>query len=147
MRADKIKPYALYVIAFSLVCSLASQLEMALSSWSWGFSTWSISSIFGILFNLPGYILFAVLQVVAAVLTIRTLSLKKLFYLSCIFTVIDILLTALNRQMMESAGSLFFPLFMMGGLLPYVAPVFILALIGRKKNVTELSPDVDEGQW
>lgn len=145
MRVDKIKPYALYVIAFSLVCSLASQLEMALSSWSWGFSTWSISSISGIFFNLPGYILIAVLQVVAAVVTIRALSLRKLFYLSCVFTIVGVLIVGLHRQMMEPAGAFFFPLFLMGQLLPYVAPVVILALIGRKRSVAEPTPDVGGG--
>ncbi len=144
MRADEIKPYALYVIAFSFVRSLASVLHVAVSSWSWGFSTWSISSIFGIFFNLPGHIFYAVLQVVAAVLTVKAISLRKLFYLSCVFTVIEILLTGLNRRMMEASGTLFFPLFMMGGLLPYVAPVIILALIGRRKSVVEPSPGVGE---
>lgn len=145
MRADKIKPYALYVIAFSLVNSSASVLHVALSERSWGFSTLSIPSIFGILFSLPNHILLAVLQVVAAILTIRALSLRNLFYLSCIFTMVGVLIVGFHRQMMEGAGAFFFPLFLMGQLLPYVAPVVILALVGRKKSAREPTPDFGGG--
>ena len=144
MRAAKVIPYVLYVIAFSLVCSLANELKTALSMWSWGFSTRSISSISEILRPFPGYIFYAVLQVVAAVLTIKALSLRNLFYLSCLFTIAGVLLTGLDHQMMKTFGSLFFPLFLIGGLLPYVAPVIILALVGRRKNVTEPSKNVGE---
>ncbi|MHC4483825.1 MAG: hypothetical protein ACYTBX_00170 [Planctomycetota bacterium] len=86
---------------------------------------------------------YAVLQVIAAVLTIRVLSLRKLFYLSCIFSVIGALLTGLNHQMMKVLGGLSFPLFLTGQLLPYVTPVLILALIYRKKTAPEPVPEVE----
>jgi hypothetical protein len=145
MRAAKIIPYVLYIIAFSLVGSLASELETAMSAWSWGFSRRSILSISEILRFFPGYMFYAGLQVVAAVLTIKSLSLKKLFFLSCAFTVGAALLIGFDRQIMDTVGGLFFPLSLMGGLLPYVAPVIILALVGTKKNAAESSPDVGEG--
>lgn len=94
---------------------------------------------------MPGRIFITVLQVFAAVVTIRALSLKKLFYLSCIFTIIDVLLSALTRQMIEKAGALFLPLTLIGEMLPYVAPVVIFALIGRKRSMAEPTPDVGGG--
>jgi len=87
---------------------------------------------------------YAVLQVIAAVLTIRVLSLRKLFCLSCVFAVIGALLTGLNHQMMKVLGGLSFPLFLTGQLLPYVAPVLILALIYRKRTAPEPASEVEK---
>lgn len=142
MRITKIISYIIYVIAFSLICSLASELQMALSAWSWGYSIWSIYTISELLRHFPGHIFYAVLQVVAAILTIRVLSRRTLFYLSCMFSVIGAILTGLHYQMIKILGSLSFLLFLTGQLLPYVAPVIILALIGRKKIVSEPALDV-----
>lgn len=142
MRVTKIKPYIIYVIAFSIVCSLASALNAALSTWSWGYSTRSFFSMRSFAFHFPVYIFYAVLQVIAAVVTVRQLSLKKLFCLSCVFSIIGALLIGFHRQMMSTFG-LFYPLFLVGRFLPYVAPVIILALTGRKKTTSEPAPDTE----
>jgi hypothetical protein len=142
MRIRKYLPYIVYVIGFSFVCLLASEMQMALIAWSWGHSIKSIYSVSELLYHFPQYIFYAILQIVAAVLTIRVLSLRKLFYLSCICAVIGALLTGLNRQMMEVLSCLFFPFMLIGQLLPYVAPVLILALISRKKAASEPEADV-----
>lgn len=142
-RISKITSYVIYILAFSLVCSLASQVQMALSAWSWGHSMRSLYSVFELLRHFPQNIFYAVLQVVVAILTIRLLSLRKLFYLSCAFTVIDVLVTGLHRQMMTMLGGLSFPVYMIGPLLPYVAPVMILALAGRERIPPEPAPDVE----
>jgi hypothetical protein len=142
MRVAKIMPYVVYIIAFSIVCSLASALNSALSAWSWGYSMHSFFSMRGFVFHFPVYIFFAVLQVIAAIATVRQLSLKKLFYLFCLFSIIGALLIGFHRQMMSTLGGLFYPLFLTGQFLPYVAPVFILALTGRKKTTLEPAPDV-----
>lgn len=138
LRIRKYLPYVVYVIGFSFVCLLASELQMALIAWSWGHSIKSIYSVSELLYHFPQYVFYAILQIVAAVLTIRVLSLRKLFYLSCIFAVIGVFITGPNRQMIEMLSYLFFPLMLIGQLLPYVAPVLILALISRKKSVSEL---------
>ena len=144
MRIPKVMSYIIYVIAFSFICLLASELQMALNAWSWGYSIKSIYSVSELFYQLPRYIFFAILQVIAAVLTIRVLSLSKLFYLSCIFAIIGALLTGLNHEMMEVLGGLFFPFMLIGQLLPYVAPIFILALVYRKKTASEPAPDVEK---
>jgi len=117
---------------------------MALGAWSWGYSIRSIYSVSELLHHLPNYIFYTILQIIAAVLTIRIISLRKLFYLSCIFSIIGALLTGFNHQMMKVLGCLSFPLFFIGHLLPYVAPVLILALINRKKTASEPAPYVEK---
>jgi len=144
MRIPRTMSYIGYVIAFSLVCSLASELQMALTAWSWGHSIKSIYSVSELLYHFPQYIFYAILQLVAAVLTIRILSLRKLFYLSCVFAVIGALFTGLDHQMMKVLGPLFFPFFLTGDLLPYIAPVLILALINRKKTAPEPAPSIEK---
>jgi len=141
MRIQKYLPYIVYVIGFSFVCLLASELQMVLIAWSWGHSIKSVYSVSELLYHFPQYVFYAILQIVAAILTIRVLSLRKLFYLSCICAVISALITGPNRQMIEMLSYLFFPLMLIGQLLPYVAPVLILALISRKKSVSE--PEID----
>lgn len=131
-------------MAFSLVCSLASQVQVALGAWSWGHSMRSVYSVSELLRHFPQHLFYAVLQVAAAVLTIRLLSLRKLFYLSCVFTVIDVLVTGFHRQMMTMLGGLSFPVSVIGRLLPYAAPVMILALVGRKRAPSEPAPDVEK---
>ena len=134
----KIIPYIIYVIVFSIVCSLASALHNALSAWSLGYPMRSFSSVSDLVFHFPKYIFYAVLQVVAAVVTVRRLSLRKLFYLSCVFSIVGALLVGLDHSIMKILGGLFFPLFLAGQFLPYVAPVIVLALMERKKIAPEL---------
>ena len=137
MHIARIRSYIIYVIAFSLVCSLVSELEMALNAWSWGHSIKSVYSLSELIYHFPGHVVFAILQVIAAVLTIRQLSLRKLFYLSCLFAVISALMFGFERQIMNILGWLPFLFILAGNLLPYIAPVFILALINRKRTAPE----------
>lgn len=148
MRIAKIVPYVIYIIAFSFVCSLASVLHTALTVWSWDYSVGSFTSVSDIIRQFPEYIFYAVLQVIAALLTVRQLSLRKLFYLSCIFCFISALLVGLHHQMVKVFSGLSFPFLLIGQVLPYVAPVIILALIRRKKTDSEPVPDIEEGtRW
>jgi hypothetical protein len=142
MRFAKIKPYLVYVAAFSLVCSLASALQIALNAWSWGDTLWSFSLLSSVIFHFPGFLFYAVMQLVAAVLTVRQLSLRKLFYLSCVFTIVVALLLGFERQMMDALGDLSFAL-TLGSCLPYVAPIIILALTGRKRTELETSRGIE----
>jgi hypothetical protein len=144
MRISKIVSYIIYVVAFSLVCSAASQVQMALSAWSWGHSMRSVYSVSELLRHSPQHVFYAALQVAAAVLTIRQLSLRKLFYLSCFFTVISVLVTGFHHQMMTMLGGLSFSIYLIGQLLPYVAPLMILALADRGRVSRKLRSDTEK---
>jgi hypothetical protein len=84
-----------------------------------------------------------VLHVAAAGLIVRTLSLRKLFYLSCVFSVAGVLIGGFSRQMMTIFGSLAFPILLLAQLLPYVPAVIILALVGRKRVSLVHTLDID----
>jgi hypothetical protein len=141
MRIFRAAQYLVYVTAFSLWCSLASQTVMALSAWSWGHPLRFGYTVSDLPFHLPQHILLAVLQVTAAGLIMRSLSLRKLFCLSCFFTVIAVLIGGFSRQVTEMLGSLSLYVLLPTQLLPYVPSVMILALSGRKGGLSVPAPD------
>jgi len=142
----KIISYIFYVIGFSFFYSILSDLQASLSFWFSG-----ITENFSFNYTVSELILHArfamfytICQVIAAVITVRGLSLRKLFYFSCIFVIVGQFISFFEFRMMKLIGGLFFPLFLIGHLLPYVAPVLILALINRKKTMPESESDVEK---
>lgn len=147
MRIRKIISYIIYVMAFSTFLPLSVLLIDHLTRFI-GYPT-SITEDF-----YPGRALYqatlmvmpyVICQIIAAALTVRALSLKKLFYLSCVFAILGQLISYIAIKKMLKAISLSFLGMQVGHLLPYIAPVLILALINRKRFVKEPVADVRKG--
>jgi len=141
MRISKTGPYIIYMVTFSTLCSLASQTVMALNAWSLGYSTHSIYTVSELINYLPQNVFYAALQIVAALLIVRTLSLWKLFFLSCVFTIVGVMIGGFSQQMMSMIGNMAFPVLLVAQLLPYVPAVMILALVGRRRVSSSKVPD------
>jgi hypothetical protein len=88
--------------------------------------------------NVHSSITYITCQIIAASLIIRELSLKKLFTLTCIFIIISQLFEALLSNSFELIILWNFVIIV----LPYVAPVLILAVISRKKTIPVIVSDV-----
>ena len=101
---------------------------------------------------LPQNVFYAVLQIVGAGLIIRTFSLWKLFFLSCVFTLVGIMIGGFRQQIMSMLGNLVFPALLVAQLLPYVPAVMMLALVGRRRVSflrvpdDEITPEENEAE-
>ena len=93
--------------------------------------------------NNHGSITYIICQIAAAALIIKEFSFKKLFFLSCIFIVISqwFDISLLKSEFMVSWDFGFITLI---NVLPYVAPVLILAIISRKKTIQVIASNVEK---
>jgi hypothetical protein len=80
---------------------------------------------------------YAICQVVAAALIVKGLSVRALFCLSCVFTIICDSLCFLAFRMSETGVLLFVVAITISNPLPFIVPVLILALAKRKRAATE----------
>ncbi len=114
MRISKLTPYILYVITFSLFFASSNTLSDALLMARTTTGTAYTAPIFNFsylasqiglcaVWTMP----YVICQVAAAALTVKALSLRKLFCLSCVFTVLCHLLCALAFRMFERAVLVF----------------------------------------
>jgi hypothetical protein len=144
MRISKLTPYILYVITFSLFFASSNTLSDALLMAHTTTGTAYTALIFNFsylasqiglcaVWTMP----YVICQVAAAALTVKALSLRKLFCLSCVFTVLCHLLCALAFRMFERAVLVFVVGITISGPIPFVLPVLILALAKRSRAVTE----------
>ena len=144
MRIRRYLPYIVYVIGFSFFYSILSDLQGSLSAWYSGiteeFFFYSVSEI---ILHARFTMFYVICQVIAAVITVRNLSLRKLFFLSCVFAFISQSISFFEFRMMKFVGGLFFPLFMLNNLLPYVAPVLLLVLFEKKKSKHKSAAGID----
>jgi hypothetical protein len=134
--------YVAYIAAFCLFYSLSGLAIEGITRLAGypDFRTGLLPPRFlsGILWIVP----YATCQVVAAGVAVRGLSLKRLLCFSCLFIVISHLLSALSIRMTMAGSGLSVVSGLIsitvGSLLPYLAPILILALMGRKRAPQEL---------
>jgi hypothetical protein len=137
--------YIIYAIAFSFFYSLAYVIQYTISAKLGGYSQPIYKPSYWIReFTVAANeaIPYVICQIIAAVLTVKALSLKKLFYLSCLFIIINSLLGILLLKP-ETITFLGFGFLTVERVLPFVAPVLILALINRKKSVLKPASGLD----
>lgn len=139
----KVISYILYVIAFDFLYSLTYAVQYTISSKLNGYSQPVYDPVywieqFGIGSNVP----YVICHVVAAAIIIKELSLKKLFVISSFFIIVSQFFSILlsKPEVMASWG---FGVFEIIVVLPYVAPVLILAIIQRKKEVPKSSSGLE----
>ena len=138
----KIISYIIYIVAFSCIYSFLTVLQEAAFARSHGYSAGPVfSEPFRYFSNIIPYI---ICQVAAAAITIKVLSLRKLFYLSCVFAIMGKLISYIALRSLETIGQWDLAISTVGRLLPYIAPILILALINRKKTAPEPASDVEK---
>ena len=146
MGIRKYISYIIYVIVFSFFYSILSDLQASLSAWfNEIVEDFYFYSVFELILHVRFTMFYVICQVIAAVITVKNLSMKKLFLLSCVFAIISQLISFFEFRTMNFIGGLFFPLFMLNNFLPYVAPVLILAIVSRKGAINKQAADVSNG--
>ena len=144
----KIISYIIYFVAFTFFYSLTYAVQYTISAKLRGYSQPIYNTSYWIReFSIAAneVIPYVICQIVAAALTVRGLSLKKLFYLSCVFIIISRLFGILLFKP-ETVAFLGLGFLTVERVLPFVAPVLILALIQRKKTFSaESDLDMEKG--
>ena len=138
MRISRLIHYIIYLAALSLfqalLCAVITKFE--------GNGVFEFEDILGLAAMAMPYV---VCQIVVAYLTIRFLSLKKLFYLTAAFIIAEYLLFLILAQMPDELIRWIMPRFFGGlllrQLLPLMIPVMILALIERHRSMGRSKPE------